>query len=825
MPRENLKRMSHHVAVIAIVSFMFGGRQADAADAQVEARVNQMLAQLSQAEKLELLGGVNSFYTVDVPHLKLPKLKMSDGPVGTRNDGPSTAYPAGVLLASTWDPAIAEREGIALGRDSRARGDHFVLGPGVNIYRVPQNGRNFEYLGEDPFLAAAIAPAYINGVQSQGVAACVKHYACNNQETLRDSINVIVDERALQEIYLPAFEAAVKQGHVRSVMASYNQINGYHATASRYLLTDVLRSQWGFDGVLMSDWGATHDTLGPANAGLDLEMPSGKYFNKRKLSPLIDSHQVSQASIDEKVRRLLRVAVEMHWLDREQLDATIPKDDPQSDAAALATAREGIVLLKNDGGLLPLDRSKIKSLLLLGPGADQYIAGRGSSLTTPTRPVTILAGVTAAAPGVNVTTIPFSDWESARLSDLARASDFDGGGLEASFYNSPDLSGDAALRRTDKAISFNWKTKLPAAEITTQKFSARWTGSITPAKTQKYLFILRSDDGSRVKLDGNIIVDNWHDQAAHTETAMVPLEGGHNYQIAVEYYNVGGEASVQFAYLPYQPLITPEQRDAVAAADAAIVCVHANEGEGSDRPYALAPAQEQIIKEARAANPRTIVVLEAGGNVAMKDWVDGIPALIDAWYPGQAGGTAIGEILFGDTNPSGHLPDTFEKEWTDSPAYGHYPGDGKKVEYSEGIYVGYRWYDHQKIEPRFPFGFGLSYTEFKLQNLRQAGAGERLAFSVDVTNTGARAGATVVQLYVRPKGDQPIDRPMQELKGFARVNLGPGETKSISIPLNGRSFSFWDVATHAWKSVPGAYEIAVGQSSRDISQTASLDWK
>jgi beta-glucosidase len=795
-----------------------------AATPQIEQRVDQLLAQLTPQEKFQLLGGVSGFYTKDIPHINLPRFKMSDGPVGSRNDGPSTAYPAGALLAATWDPEIARREGESLGRDCRSRGDHFILGPGVNIYRVPQNGRNFEYLGEDPFLASAIAPAYIQGVQSQGVAACVKHYACNNQEYERESIDTIVDERAMQEIYLPAFEAAVKVGHVRSAMASYNRINGFHATASQYLLTDVLRKQWGFDGILMSDWGATHDTRGPANAGLDLEMPSGDFLNEKTLAPLIANGKVAQATIDEKVRRLLRVAVEMQWMDRPQKDTAIPHDDPQSDAVALSVASEGIVLLKNSAGLLPLDRGKLHTIALLGPAADHYIAGGGSSRTSPTRPVTILDGISAVAPGVKIESIPFNDWHDHKLSALAKASVFEAP-LTAKFYNSDDLSGPLAMERNDPTIDFDWKTKLPAKEITTDHFSVRWTGSIKPALTGDYTFLIRSDDGSRVKLDGKTIVDNWRDQAAHAEAAAASLVGGHTYQLTVEYYNVGGDASVQFAWFPKTPLISTEQRPALAAADAAIVCVRTIETEGADRPYALSAEQETLIEETAKVNPRTIVILESGGNVAMKDWIDGVPALIDGFYPGQAGGRAIAEILFGDTNPSGRLPDTFEKDWPDSPAFGHYPGEHNRVEYAEGIYVGYRWYDKKKIEPRFPFGFGLSYTTFELKNLKPITTGGEVVFSIDVTNTGPRPGATVAQLYVRPPSTGPIDRPVQELKGFARVELKPGETKTVTFPLNARSFSYWDVTAHDWKPVPGEYEIAVGQSSRDIAAKTKLEWK
>jgi beta-glucosidase len=818
----------------AMIAVSLGFALPTRADPAVEARVDKIMAQLTLDEKISLLHGVDNFYTDQVKRLGIPRIKMTDGPVGTRNDGKTTAYPAGALLAATWDTAIAEREGIALGRDARSRGDHILLGPGVNIYRQPQNGRNFEYFGEDPFLAGQIDVGYIKGVQSQGVAACVKHYDCNNQEIERGAVDVRVDERTLHEIYLPAFEAAVKQGHVRSIMASYNRINGDYATANHYLLTDVLRGEWGFDGVAMSDWGAVHATLGPITAGLDLEMPDPHYFNSKTIPPLLADGKITQAMIDEKVRHLIHLEVEMGWLDREQKDPAISRDDAQNDATALAVAREGIVLLKNDGNLLPLDREKVKNIVVMGPGADRYIRGGGSSETNPTRPITILAGLQSIAGKVAITHIPFNEWRDKKLSQLARASEFfkpaDGKpALTARFYNNPELKGEPVLERGDSAIDFDWKNKLPAAEVTNHAFSVRWTGAIEAAESGTYQFVTRSDDGSRVFLDGKQIVDNWHDQAATTASATVMLEAHHHYALTVEYYNTIGDASMQFAYFAAPSKFTAEQQAALAAADAVVVCVHTNETEGADRPYALPAEQEQLIADATAANPHVVVILEAGGNVAMKNWIDKVPALVDGWFPGQAGGTAIAEILFGDTNPSGHLPDTFEKDWPDSPAFGHYPGKAQ-VDYVEGIYVGYRWYDKKKIQPRFEFGRGLSYTTFEMKNLKLdnvALAHMPIAFNanLDITNTGSRAGAVVAQLYVRPPGDESVDRPVQELKGFSRVELKPGETRQVSIPLDSRSFAHWDVESHSWKVIPGKYEIAVGRSSRDICATASIEVK
>jgi beta-glucosidase len=793
---------------------------------EIDTKANAILNQLTLDEKLKLLAGVNSFYTQSIDRLQIPRLKMSDGPVGTRNDGPSTAYPAGVLLASTWDPAIARREGQALGRDARARGDHFLLGPGVNIYRVPQNGRNFEYFGEDPYLAGQLAAGYIDGVQSQGVAACVKHFACNNQETDRNTIDARVDERTLHEIYLPAFEAAVKQGHAWSVMAAYNRVNGDYMTANHYLLTDVLKNDWGFAGVLMSDWGATHDSLGPASAGMDLEMPSGKFFNAEKLKPLIESGQVSMSVIDDKIRRLLRVILAMRWLERPQKDGSIPLDDPGNNAVALAVAREGIVLLKNENSLLPLDRSKTKTIAVVGPDAANYAAGEGSSLTVTFHPVTVLDGLQrSAGESVKLVQIPFKSLDGRTIADFAKASKFEGDTLAAEFFNNRDLQG-APVARTDRSIAFEWRhnNEMPIDGITTRSFSARWTGKIRPSESGPYVFAVNSDDGSRVKLDDKTIIDDWSNHATRVRTATVNLTAGQTYALAVEYYNDRGSAIIDFGWGKPPELLTSDDRAAIARADAAIICVGTDETEGADRQYELSDPQQQLLAQVSQLNAKSIVVLNAGGNVAMSGWIDHVPALLDAWYPGQAGGQAVAEILFGDVNPAGHLPDTFEREWNDAPAAKNYPGHEGKVEYAEGIYVGYRFFDSKKIEPRFPFGYGLSYTTFAIDDLKvQPAADGSYIATANVKNTGGRDGAAVVQLYVRPPHGEAIDRPYQELKAFARVELVAGQSKPVELHLDQRSFGYWDAKTHAWQVLPGSYEIAVGTSSRDIRQTAAVE--
>src|SRR6266496_2024831 len=386
------------IAALMLSTMLPASAQAPApslrSSAEVERRADSILSQMTLEEKLALLGGVDSFFIREVPRLNLPRLKMADGPVGVRNFGPATAFAGGVTLTATWNPALAELVGIELGRDCRAKGVHFLLAPGVNINRAPMNGRNFEYFGEDPFLASRIAVGYINGVQSRGVSATIKHFIGNNSEFDRHNTDSIIDERTMREIYLPVFEAAVKEAHVGAIMDSYNLTNGQHMSQNKYLLTDVVRKEWGFDGIIMSDWGATYDGVEAANGGQDLEMPSGVHMNRKNLLPAIEQGKVSVATIDDKVRRILNTAVRFGWLDRDQTDWSIPRYNQQGRQVALVAARESLVLLKNSGNLLPFSKAKIKSILVVGPDAYPAVpVGGGSARVEPFAAVSYLQGL------------------------------------------------------------------------------------------------------------------------------------------------------------------------------------------------------------------------------------------------------------------------------------------------------------------------------------------------------------------------------------------------------------------------------------------------
>ncbi len=785
--------------------------------AAVEARVEDLLPRLTPDEKLSIIGGDREFYIRPIGRLGLPEIKMADGPLGVRNYGLSTAYPATIGLAASWDGDLAREFGSALGSDARARGVNIMLGPAVNINRVPQNGRNFEYLSEDPYLAGSVAAQIVTGIQSQGVVATVKHYAANNQETDRGTINAKVSERALREIYLPAFRAAVDKGHAWAVMSAYNRLNGTYCTANDWLNNTVLKGDWGFKGVLMSDWGAAHDTLGVTNGGLDLEMPSGAYMNPASLKPLIDSGKVNQAPIDDKVRRILRLEIANGFLDREQEISSIPKDDPRSAAVALKIAREAIVLLKNEHNALPLNGRKAKRIVVLGPNAAGFPAGGGSAHVEPFHNVSVIDGLRKAAPKARIDAIPGPGPEL--LGRLAATAAYEGP-LRLEFMTGDWKSRKIVASQADSRIYHDWAGQPPAPGVDLATYWARWSGTIRAPASGKYIFMVQNHGNVNVKVDGKDIIESW----ANPNDALfaeMSLEAGKTYPVAVEVrYDNQGPPAVRFGWGAAPPLLTDDEAARVRAADAVIVCAGFNimlEGEGSDRSYELPNDQPELIRKAVSLNPRTIVVLNSGGVVATADWIGRVPAVLQAWYPGQEGGTAVAEIIMGAVDPSGRLPVTYEKRREDSPSFGNYPGTNGSVNYAEGILVGYRWFDAKGVAPLYPFGFGLTYTTFSYDKFHVERTGDgRWAVSFQVTNNGTQAGSEVSQVYVSPPVSSKAGRPIRELRGFSRESLATDQSISVTIVLDRSAFSYFDEAKHDWVVEPGAYTIEVGSSSRNI---------
>ena len=698
----------------------------------VEARVSDLLSRLTPDEKLQLLRGVNFADTHAIERLGIPAFKMTDGPLGVRDGKPARVYAGGLSLASSFDTEMAKKVGLALGRDCRARGYNILLGPAVNFMRSPLDGRNFEYMGEDPLLTGLLAANYIEGLQSQGVAATIKHFVGNDQEFDRDHISSDIDERTLREIYLKPFEIAIKQAGPWCVMDSYNPVNGLHMTENDFLNNQVLKKEWGFKGFVMSDWWALGSTLGEVNGGLDLEMPGDaapmkghpKNMTPQQVKPLIDGGQVTSATIDDKIARIFRVVFTMGWMDRPQLDSSIPLDDPQGDQTALEGAREGIVLLKNGGldanpneegkkiltPLLPLDPTKIKKIVIMGHNAEiSMAAGGGSAHAEYMHGVPLLQALAdVGGSGIQVIEVPWKDG--------------------------------------NKIYGTNGNPDLPDASI---------------------------DD-------------------IKTADAVIACVGYNDYK--VDYWS------------------TNRWRQNA-------------EGEAMDRTYELPEGQAKVIQALAALNPKTIVVLNAGGGVETASWLDSVPALIDAFYPGQAEGTAVAEIIFGKTNPSAKLPFSWEKKWEDSPAYGNFPTKETPTAntYKEGVMLGYRYYNTKKVDPLFPFGFGLSYTTFAYSDLTlNPGANGDFTATFIVRNRGQVAGAEVAELYVVPPTG-PVERPVHELKGFTRVELQPGESKTVSISVTRDELAYWDVTAKNWAVTPGKYTVQVGGSSRDLGLQADLN--
>ena len=800
--------------------------------APVENRVNDLLAQMTLQEKLEYIGGDNAFYIRGISRFGLPAIKMSDGPVGVRTWGPATSYPAGILTASTWDTALVHKLGVALGEDSRARGVHILLAPGMNIYRAPMCGRNFEYFGEDPYLAGQMAVAYIQGVQSQGVVCTAKHYAANNQEWNRNTISSDMDERTLQEIYLPAFKAAVIDGKAGAVMNSYNLINGIHATQHIHLNNEILKKDWAFDGVLMSDWVSTYDGLAAALGGLDLEMPNGAFMNSNNLWTLISNGTLPVGMIDDKVRRILRLVFRNGFYDRTQTDASIPLDNPGNAAISLKVAEEGIVLLKNQDSILPLNRNKIKNIAVIGPNADQYIAGGGSSYTSPFHFVSTYQGIKKEAGDAVQVTLSggVSDYASLAKNSVfyTAAGSTAAQGLKGEYFKNKTLTGTADFTRIDPTIDFHWNGVPNVPGFPATNYSIRWTGVVRPAETGVYTFLARGDDGFRLWVNNQLIIDQWHDQGATEYSAPITLEAGKEYAVKLEYYQSGGLADMTLGWYSSSSAYADIIKNA-SAADVAIVCVgfnSNNEGEGSDRTFELPAGQDSLIAEVARANPNTIVVLNAGGNVYMEKWLPKVKGLLHAFYPGQEGGTAIAKILYGVVNPSGKLPASFEKKWPDNPVYNSYANNGSsRVVYSEGIFMGYRYYDLNAVIPMFPFGFGLSYTSFEYSNLQMVEdtTGGKLSFIVkyDVKNTGKVAGAESSQIYVGSDANL-VPRPVKELKAFSKLSLNPGETKTATVVLNKDAFAYFSTNKGKFVVDKGIFTVSVASSSKDIRLTGKV---
>lgn len=809
--------------------------------------MDDLFGRLTQDEKLSLLTGTG-FATPAIPRLGVPAMEMCDGPKGVRggdpaNTGPATLFLEPMAMAATWDPAAIYRVGVSLGEEAANKGigARILLGPCINIMRSPLGGRSGEGFGEDPYLVSRMAVAYIRGVQSTGVAACVKHYAVNNEEGDRMTVDARVDERTLREIYLPGFQASVEEGHAWAIMAAYNQINGHYATANHYLLTEILRHQWGFDGVAMSDWGAVHETDGVVNAGLDLEMPGGAYLTVQKLQASLAAGRITQDSIDIAVHHILRTIIRVGLLDGPMHPDHTVVNEPSHRKANFDAATEAMVLLKNDHGVLPLDRKRIRTIAVLGPTADSVWKGiGGSSSLDPIRFVTPLDAIRASA-GKSVNVIyaacpgiggQGTFGQSIDTSFLTPSQGQPGEhGLTGEYFANDHLGGDPALVRNDPVMDMNWDTTSPAPSIPRTYFSARWTGTLTPPATGHYIFGFNADDGCRLIIDGVAVIDYWQQQDNSTpRTGSIDLVAGRAYPLTIEYYQVLGAANIHLGWV--QPGgLQSSVSDSVAAArqaDVALVFVGGSfdEGEGHDRASMdLYGGQDALINAVAAVNKNTVVIVSSGGPCLLAGWIGQVRGVLQAWNAGQEAGDAVAAILFGDVNPSGKLPCTFAVRREDYADYGHFPGVNGVSDYKEGIFVGYRHFDSAHIAPLFPFGYGLSYTTFRYGGLKVSPAAISAAGTVNVTltvkNTGKREGREVVELYIHDPHPL-VEKAVRELKRFAKVDLDPGSARTVAFQLTPRDFTYFDTVHERWHADQGIYNIDIGASSRDIRLQGSV---
>ena len=789
-----------------------------------------LLDQMTLEEQVAILSGEDFWSLPAIPRLGIGKLRVTDGPNGARGAGSlvggvkSAAFPAGIAIGSSWDPELARAIGVALAEEVQSKGAHVSLAPTVNIQRSVTNGRNFECYSEDPVLTAELAAGYIEGLQSRQVSATIKHFVGNESEIERTTMSSDIDERSLREVYLVPFETAVKRAGTWGIMSSYNKVNGTYAAENHWTLTEVLRDQWGYDGVVMSDWFGSRSCEPTVNAGLDLEMPGPTRDRGAKLVAAVKAGTVSAEKVRERAGNVLRLMVRTGAISDHKAFVERADDRPEHRALIRRAGAEGAVLVKNDG-VLPL--AKAGTVAVIGPNAKvAQIMGGGSAQLNPHYMVSPWDGMVGAVGEANLRFAP--GCSNHRFEPVLS------GAFKVEFFAGKALQGPVAHTEVLNDLMAFWIPPLGGGKVDPFNFSARVTGVFVPEASGLHRVGVFAAGYAKVSVDGRLVANAWDgwkkgatffEEGCDEVVGEVVLEAGRAHQVVVEFCNKPADNLV-FAGLrvgigrPLGDADIAEAARVAAGAERAVVFVGRTgewDTEGWDLPgIALPGRQDELIAAVARANPDTVVVVQSGGPVAMP-WLGQVKAVLHAWYPGQEAGNAIADVLFGDVEPSGRLAQTHPKLWSDNPTHSQdrevYPGLNGHVRYEEGVFVGYRHYDRHGIAPLFPFGHGLGYTTFEMAGLQVAGDGSRVAFTV--TNTGARAGSTVVQVYVGDP-EASVPRPVKELKGFAKIRLEPGESRLVEIALEPRAFAYFDVAAAAWRIEAGAFEISAGFSAADL---------
>jgi beta-glucosidase len=805
-------------------------------------RIEHLADQMTLDEKVSILSGEDFWSVPAIARLGIGKLRVSDGPNGARGGGSliggvkSASFPVGIALGATWNVELVKQIGAALADEVKSKGAHMLLAPTVNIHRSVTNGRNFECYSEDPVLSGELAVAYIVGLQGQGIGATIKHFVGNESEIERTTISSEIDERSLREIYLIPFEWAVKKADTWGVMSSYNRLNGTFTSEHNWLLTDVLRGDWGYDGIVMSDWFGSHSTAETVNAGLDLEMPGPPRDRGQKLVDAVKSGAVSEATLRERVINMLRLMERVGSLDDHSEWQEKADDRPEHRALIRRAGAEAAVLLKNNG-TLPLKGDG--SIAVIGPNAKiAQIMGGGSAQLNAHYRISPWQGLVSALGEDRLRYAP--GCTNHRFEPVLK------GDFKVEYFANETLAGEPAhVADQDEAQAF-WIGHIADGKVDPLHFSARLSGSFTPETSGTHRVGIYSAGFAKVYVDGKLIADAWtnwskgrtfFEEGCDEVVGTIELEAGRAHAVVIEF------ATKAFATLGLaafaagigKPLGDEAIAEAVRIArnaDTAVVFIGRNgewDTEGSDLPSIDLPGrQNELVAAIANANPNTIVVMQTGGPVEMP-WIGSVAALIQAWYPGQEAGNAIADVLVGAAEPSGRLPQTFPVRWADNPAHSQdrevYPGVEGKVRYEEGIFVGYRHYDRLGMTPLFPFGFGLGYASFAVSDLTvddtEFEAEGSVMVGVTVTNTSDRDGAAVVQLYV--SDDAASDpRPAKELKAFRKVQLKAGESRQLTMALDARAFAFYRVQAKHWLVEDGSFTLRVGLSSVELPLTAKV---
>ena len=804
--------------------------------------INKLIQDLTLREKISLMSGFNSWYTNKIDRLDIPSIKMSDGPNGVRGDstsGKSSAcFPCAISIGSTWDMDLINQLGVALGEEAKVKDVDVLLGPTINIHRHPLGGRHFESFSEDPFLTGKIATEYVKGVQSQNVAACLKHFIGNDTEYERHLVSSNIDEKTLREIYLLPFEMGVKEGNAQVVMSAYNKLNNIYCSSHKELLIDILKDEWGFDGYVVSDWGAALETEENARGGLDLEMPGPGNVWGDQLYAAVSEGKVEEELINDKVRRILNIASFSKRFENPTNKPEESNDSAEHRKLLKKAAASGMVLLKNND-LLPL-KTDIKNLAIIGPNAKeaQIIGGGSASLKPHYQAHPLEAFKNKLGDQINISyakgchTHKYLPKVKEELMDHEKGflvQYFEGSKFDENILVEEHLIGN-------KFWVFEGFAKDVIAKFDRPDISVRFSCAYTPDISGNHEFEIFGIGKARLFIDGKELIDNWTETSpgeaffsfsSDSKKALVDLDEGKTYQLEIRYKFEGNFPAIYIGcQTPDKVNLFDEALEVAKVADQVILIVGTNsdwETEGNDRSDFNLPAnQNHLIEEVLQVNPNTLVVLNTGSPVKMP-WADRAEAILQTWFAGQEFGNAMVDIITGAINPSGRLPTSFPKNIEDTPAFNSYPGKDLQMNYEEKLLVGYRWYDKKDIKTLFPFGHGLSYTQFEYTDLEvEIQSKNKVSCKFSIQNTGLIAGAETAQCYVGYKTDDDSE-PKKTLQGFSKITLNQGDKSKVEINLNSRNFSSWNEAKQNWEVRPGSYEIFIGSSAENIILQSTIN--